>query len=453
MIDNQNTLEKLYKANSVTLRSPRKIRGSVNIAPDKSISHRAAFLATLADGDSYIYNYLDGKDTINTLECLKQLGVKVHKDKEKIIIEGLGGKSLKESNDILNVGTSATTMRFLSGLVAPESFLTIITGTNRTIYRPMDRIISPLTMMGAQIFGKQNNTLAPLAIRGKDLQGIDYSNDFPSGEVKTALILAALKAKGKTTIKSRLASRDHTERMLTIMGKNLEVSNEGKCIKINPLSSPLRPCDFKIPNEISVAVYWIVLGLVHPDSDLLIKNVGVNPTRTGLIDILEKMGANIKILNYREESNEPVGDIKVSSSKLKGVIIEESLFPRMVDEFPGFALAASLAEGVTIIKGATDLKNKKTNRIKSIVEEFSKLGAIVYETEDGMIFEGVKYLNGNVCTSHGDHRTGNSLIMAGLVAEGVTKVENILPVARTSYPKIWDEIINVCGKESIINFE
>lgn len=450
--NNKENKINIKDAKKIVVSAPKSIRGEVNIPPDKSISHRALFINALSEGEAQITNYLEGVDTWCTINCLRALGVEIiHEKDNRVLIKGIGHNEFKESNDILNVGTSATTMRFLTGLIAADPILTIITGVTRTINRPMKRVIEPISRMGATILGRENNTIGPLVIHGGELKGIEHKSDVSSSEVKTTILLAGLRAKsGKTIIDNPLPSRDHTERMLIAMGHDVLIDNNGCRVTIEPLSKPLKPLDMKIPGEISAAVYWIVLGLVHPDCELTIKSVCVNPLRTGLLEVLKKMGANIEIIENEKSSQlEPIADIRVKSSKLHGTTIEPEYFPTMADEFPGFALAASLAEGETIIKGAGDLRNKKSDRIKCVVEEFSKLGAKVFETEDGMRFEGVKKLIGSTCWSHGDHRLGNSLIVSGLVAEGETCIDDVVPVSSTSYPNFWDEVQNCCGIEVI----
>ncbi len=443
--------EKIIK--KVIISSPKKIEGVVEIPPDKSISHRALFLAALSNGSCKITNFLEGLDTCGTINCLKNLGVNiVHNKPKEVIVNGIGLNDLIESEEILNIGTSATTMRFLSGFVINDPILTIIQGIVRTNNRPMDRIIQPLTQMGATIYGRKGNQLAPLVIYGnKNISGIDYYSDISSSEVKTSLILASLRMKnGKTIIRNPLPSRDHTERMLAAMGHPLKIEDEGRVAIVEPLKKPLNPIDYKIPGEISAAVYWIVLGLVHPNADITIKSTCINPSRMGLINVLKAMNGNIEINEINDPNSiEPVANIRVRSSRLKGITIGKEYYPQMADEFVGFALAASLAEGETLITGAEDLRNKKSNRIQKIIQEYRHLGANVEETEDGMRFIGVKKLVGTSCESHGDHRLGNSLINAGLVADGETCVDNVTPVTSTSYPTYWKVLTNLCGKDVI----
>ena len=440
---------------NVVLKPAQRLRGEIEIPPDKSIAHRAVFLNGLADGEAEITNFLEGVDTRDSLHSLKNLGVGIHYEPHvRVMIRGIGANGLTESPEVLDVGTSATTMRFLLGLVAPEPILTIITGTDRTRQRPMERITNPLQQMGATVFGRKNGQFAPLAIYGGDLQGIHYTSEVSSGEVKTSLLLAGLRAKrGITCIETPLASRDHTERMLKAMGATIHVEENGCRVSVEPMSKPLSPINMRIPGEISAAVYWIVLGLVHPDSDITIKSVCVNPSRTGLFDVLKKMGADMEIIPHPGNNLEPIADIRVRSSRLNGTVVSPELYPRMADEFPGFALAAALAEGETVIQGADDLRNKKTNRIADVVEEYRKLGAIAHETKDGMRFEGCNRLKGAHCTSHGDHRLGNSLAAAALVATGETYLENTLPITKTSYPTFWSQVQRVCGPDAIVRFD
>ncbi len=449
-------IKNLKEIQKVTVRRAKQLRGEIHIPADKSIAHRTMFLNVFTDGEAEITNYLEGIDTLGTIRCLKSLGVDiVHEYGKRVIIKGIGDAKLQESNEILNVGTSATTMRFLCGLLASQPIYTVVTGVPRTNDRPMKRVIEPLTEMGAHIWGRKDNTTGPLAIRGGDLKGIQYKSEVSSSEVKTCLLLAGLKSKeGFTSIESKYPTRDHTERMLRAMGHEVISEDNGRIVKIAPLHKPLKPLSMFVPGEISAAVYWIVVGLVHPDSDITIKDVCINHLRTGLLDVLKKMGGDIEIFERHELSQiESIGDIRVRSSRLKGITVEPEYFTRMIDEFPGFALAASLAEGTTVIKGVQDLRNKKSNRIACVVDEFTKLGANVVETEDGMLFEGVECLKGNQCTSHGDHRLGNSLIISGLVADGETTIDDVLPVTSTSYPDFWEQVKKVCNNDVIVNAE
>ena len=437
----------------VEFMAAKKLRGEVRVPPDKSISHRALFLNVLSEGDACIKNLLEGADTWSSIRCLQQLGVRIlHEENSRVIVTGVGNGCLRESDDILDVGLSATTMRFIMGLAAAELLATVVTGSARTRQRPMLRVVDPLRRMGATIVGRDAGERAPLAVLGRDLTGIEVNSEVSSGEVKTALLMAGLKAKhGSTSIRTPFVCRDHTERMLRCMGGEVDVDDGGRRVAVSPLVRPLQPLDMVIPGDISVAVYWIVLGLVHSDSELVIKDVGVNPTRTALLDVLRRMSADLEVCERPSGGGEPIADIRVRSSRLKGTVVEAEEVPRMVDEFPGFALAASLADGETFVRGAGDLRNKKSDRITRVVAEYKKLGAIAFEEENGMRFKGVPHLLGANCSSHADHRLANSLAVAGLVARGVTSVDDVACITRISYPDFWKDVIRVCGKNVIVN--
>ena len=423
--------------------SPKRLAGEIAVPGDKSISHRALILNSLALGNSRISNLSPGKDCISTIHCLRALGVKLTERDGKppaILISGVGNKGLTEACNILNAGNSGTTMRLLSGVLSSQHFLSIITGDISLRSRPMKRLIEPLRLMGAEIYGRHDDSLAPLVIKGKKLHGVSYTLPVPSAQIKSAILLAGLFAQGDTIVKQLQPSRDHTERLLQRMGAKLGSDNTH--ITITPLNTPLTAVDLHVPGDISSAAYWLVAGAIHPNAKVKIMNCGINPTRTGIIDALLAMGARLRIENQRLEGNEPVADLHVESSNLKGIEIGGDLIPRLIDEIPLLAVAACVAEGKTVIREASELRVKESDRIESTSRELSRLGADIEELSDGMVIHGGKALLGNEVRSHGDHRLAMSLAIAGLVAGGTTSIQNAR-VAEISNPAFWLELDNL----------
>lgn len=421
--------------------SPTHFEARFALPGDKSISHRSAILNALSTGEAIISNYSPGADCLSTLSCLQALGVSIeHLDHANTIrISGLNLQEFKEPTEILNAGNSGTTMRILSGILASQSFSSTITGDESLRSRPMDRIIKPLVQMGAQITGHSGNSKAPLVFKSADLQGIEYPMPIASAQVKSCVIMAALYASGKTIIHQPMVSRDHTERMLKRMGG--EIVESGLSITIKP-GKALSPIDMNIPGDISSAAYWLVAAACHPSARITVINVGINPTRTGILDVLRTMGAKISIENMRAEGGEDVGDITIESSRLIATEITGEQLPRLIDEIPLIALAACFAKGETVIKEAGELRTKESDRIKTIVQELSKLGADISETPDGIIIRGTGQLHGNTVMSHGDHRIAITMGIAGLLATGSTTI-NEAEIAKVSYPKFWDDLKSV----------
>jgi 3-phosphoshikimate 1-carboxyvinyltransferase len=416
------------------------LRGEITPPGDKSISHRAILLNSIAQGKARLTNFCPGADCGSTLTCLQALGVGIKQASAApltIEIDGVGKKGLREAEDVLNAGNSATTMRLLTGLLASQPFLSIITGDSSLRSRPMGRLISPLRLMGAKIWGRGEDSLAPLAIRGGELHGITYPLPVPSAQLKSALLIAALFAEGETTIQEPSKSRDHTERLLQAMGVPLKV--DATTISLTSPLTPLNPIDLHIPGDISSAAYWLVIGAIHPDAKIRVKDTGVNSTRMGIIEVLLKMGAKIKIENQRWAKGEPVADLSIESSELAGIEIGGELIPQLIDEIPVIAVAACVARGVTVIKNAAELRVKETDRISNLVKELSKLGATMEELSDGMAIHGGAKLHGTKCSSHSDHRLAMALGVAGLIAEGKTVIEDAEAV-KFSYPAFWQDV-------------
>lgn len=428
-----------------SITSCKKLRGIISVPGDKSISHRALILSSLAQGRSEIQNIAPGKDCRSTLRCLRSLGVKfTGKDSRASVIqiEGRGYESLSEANNVLNAGNSATTIRLLCGVLAARPFASIINGDASLRSRPMDRVISPLRLMGAEIYGRDKDRYAPLLIRGGKLHGITYELPVASAQIKSALLLAGLFASGSTTIKQKAVSRDHTELMLRHMGIQVEIDDLN--LSINQATAPLSPLHLFIPGDISSASYWLVAGAIHQDAEITITGCGINPTRSGIIDVLKQMGTYIEIKNYRLEAGERIADIYVQSSPLHSVTIDKTILPRVIDEIPIIAVAACLADGDTIIRDASELRIKESDRISSTVTELSRLGAKIEELPDGMIIHGGHPLNGTEVDSHYDHRLAMSLAIAGLVTKGTVRIHNA-HVVDISYPSFWQDIEKLSG--------
>lgn len=413
------------------------LTGELEVPGDKSISHRAAILGAIAQGQTHVRGFLEGEDCLHTLQCLSALGVRIEKIQPgEYLIHGNGLQGLAEPDDILDVGNSGTTIRLLAGLLASLPFTSILTGDASIRSRPMDRVIVPLTQMGATIFGRKNNKLAPLSIRGGNLKGIDYQLPVASAQVKSAILLAALGASGPTSVREPLPSRDHTERMLAAFGARILVQNQR--IHIEPQEA-LVPQEILVPGDISSAAFFMVAASIIPGSNIYIRNVGVNPTRTGIITALQAMGASVTIKNYREQAGEPVADLQVQHAPLRGITFQPEWIPTLIDEIPALCAAAACAEGVTVIRHAQELRVKETDRIRIMTQELTKFGVKVQELPDGMIIEGGAKLKGASCCSHGDHRIAMALAVLGLRATGITTVGQAEAV-KVSFPDFFETL-------------
>ncbi len=416
------------------------IDSEASVPGDKSISHRSLMLAGIANGQSRISGLLEGEDCLSTLKIMKKLGVDITRDDSgSYLVEGNGLDGLKEPDDTLDCGNSGTTMRLLSGLLAGRPFYSVLAGDNSLNSRPMDRIITPLTKMGANIWSR-NNGLAPLSIKGGNLNSINYDSPVASAQVKSSILLAGLSAEGITYVNEPAQSRDHTEKMLKASGVDIEV--DGNTIKLNSSDKiNIDPLDIKIPGDISSAAFIIAAGLITENSKIIIKDVGINKTRTGILDALEMMGADLTIKNKKISSGEPLADIEVTSSNLKAVEISGDLVPRLIDEIPLLALLATQADGETIIKDAEELRVKETDRIKAISSELRKLGAEIEEYPDGMKIKGNTNLKGGIeVDSFGDHRIGMTMAIAGLIASDGIIVNNSESI-NISFPD-FEKLIN-----------
>ncbi|MFW5647845.1 MAG: 3-phosphoshikimate 1-carboxyvinyltransferase [Candidatus Alkaliphilus sp. MAG34] len=412
----------------------KRIRRSITVPGDKSISHRAIMLSSIAEGESKIHNFLMGDDCLNTIECFRKMQVPIEIAGNEIRVKGIGLNGLKKPDTILDVGNSGTTIRLMCGILAGQNFDCKITGDDSIQNRPMDRIIIPLRQMGSIIDSVKKEGYAPLKIQGSKLTAINYNMPVASAQVKSAILLASIYADGTTSILEIQKSRDHTERMLNYMGANIR--QDGLSIFSNP-PDRLYAREIYVPGDISSAAFFLVLGAIVRDAEILIENVGLNSTRTGIIDVLKLMGANIKISNKRILNGEPVGDIYITDSDLKGIEIGGNIIPRLIDEIPIIAVVAAFAEGVTIIRNAEELKVKESNRIKAIVTELKKIGAHIEETDDGMIVYGKKSLRGGTVESYNDHRIAMALSIAGLLSEEGVVIDNPYCVD-ISFPNFFD---------------
>ena len=413
-----------------------RLRGTFSVPGDKSISHRAVMFGSIAEGTTSIHGLLTGDDCLRTIDCFQKMGVQIERDGDYVEIRGKGIDGLQEPKEILDVRNSGTTIRLLLGILVNAPFHACVIGDGSIAKRPMDRVVQPLLQMGAKIDGRENGRFTPLSIRGGTLTGIDYVSPVASAQVKSAVLLAGLRAVGVTSVTEPQMSRDHTERMLRLFGCNVEEDGLKKTIKGN---QSLRGTTIHVPGDVSSAAFFLVAGLIVPNSELTIQNVGINPTRTGIIEVLKEMGADILVEGKDDHSIEPVADITVKTSSLKGIEIGGDVIPRLIDEIPIIALAATQADGVTIIKDAAELKVKETNRIDTVVKELSKMGAQIEATDDGMKIYGPSKLRPATVNSHGDHRIGMMLAIASCLAKGETVIENNEAIG-ISFPRFFEQL-------------
>lgn len=409
----------------------KKAVGQIKVPGDKSISHRAVMLGSLANGVTEISGFLKGADCLSTIDCFRKMGIDIDINGENVTVHGNGLRGLKKPDEMLYTGNSGTTTRLLCGILAGQNFDTSITGDVSIQKRPMGRVVKPLSMMGAKI----ENEYCPLYITGTKLHGIDYKMPVASAQVKTAIILAGLYADGETVIHEIEKSRDHTELMLSAMGADLTVDNLD--ITVKP-TNDLTAVNVDVPSDISSAAFFLVLGAIMPNSQITVTNVGINPTRTGIIDVLKDMGADITLENVHTSAGETVADITVRSSSLKGTTVGGDIIPRLIDELPIIAVAAVFADGQTVIKDAQELKVKETNRIRAIVDEFNKCGIDITETDDGMIINGGKSIHGADFKTYGDHRMAMSLTVLAQLADGESTLDDS-DCACVSYPTFFDD--------------
>lgn len=429
----------VQKGKKAYFQPAKNINGEFFIPGDKSISHRAALFGGMAEGETHITNFLTGEDCLSTLECLRELGVKWERRDDEVWIRGQGFDQWQEPQEILDVGNSGTTMRLFLGVLAGCSFATTLTGDESIRSRPMGRVTKPLIQMGAQFLGRQKGTMAPLTVQGGNLQGIAYNSPVASAQIKSAVLLAGLRASGETSVTEPHLSRDHTERMLR--GFGVPVISEGRTAKVKG-GGVLKGQEISVPGDISSAAFFLVLGSLIPEGELLIKEVGINPTRTGILDVLWQMGADIKMENIREECGEPRADLRVRPTELQGVEVKGEIIPRLIDEIPILAVAACMAKGETIIRDAAELRVKETDRIHAVAEELRTLGADIEELDDGLRIQGNSILKGGKADSYGDHRLAMAWAVAGLLSKEGVEVQG-MEAADISFPNFKELVDSI----------
>ncbi|MCA1030506.1 3-phosphoshikimate 1-carboxyvinyltransferase [Bacillus timonensis] len=420
--------------------SVSSLNGTITVPGDKSISHRAIMFGSISIGKTIVRNFLLGEDCLSTIDCFRKLGVEIIQKEDEIEIIGKGFNALKEPCQILDVGNSGTTARLILGLLSASNFYSCLVGDESIAKRPMKRVTEPLRKMGATIDGRENGKFTPITVRGGTLSGITYPSPVASAQVKSSILLAGIHSTGTTTVIEPNKSRDHTERMLKAFGGNLSIDG----LKVTVAGNQnLIGTEIQVPGDISSAAFFLVAGAIVPNSSILLKDVGINPTRTGIIDVLINMGASISIFNERVKNSEPIADIRVETSSLNGIEISGELIPRLIDEIPIIALLATQAKGITTIKDAAELKVKETNRIDTVVKELSKMGAHIKATDDGMVIYGQESdLKGTVVNSHGDHRIGMMLAIAACISKGETHIENYEAIS-VSYPMFFEHLDHI----------
>lgn len=425
------------------------LQGDVTIPGDKSISHRALLFGAVAEGTTTITGLLPAEDPQSTATCLRAMGVEVSSltaADQPVVVRGVGLDGLQEPDTVLDCGNSGTTMRLLLGLLAGRCGRHFVLNGDASLRsRPMGRVSTPLRhSLGAEIQGRADGKLAPLAVRGQSLKGGVIGTPVASAQVKSALLLAGLTASSSVTVIEPQKSRDHSERMLKAFGANLSVTGEqGRCVIVTP-GRTLRGRSLQVPGDISTAAFWLVGAAITPGSRLHLRHVGLNPTRTGVLDVLQMMGANLQVLNTRDVAGEPVGDLLVSHGPLQGFTIGAELMPRLLDEIPVLAVAALFAEGTSRVSDAAELRVKETDRLAVMARQLAALGALVTETEDGLVIEGSQRLQGAVVDSEGDHRVAMSLALAALNAGGTTCIRQA-EAAAVSYPAFWTQLAQLRG--------
>ncbi len=421
------------------------LKGEVAIPGDKSISHRCVMFGSISSGITEVTNFLPGADCRATIDCFRRMGIDIEHNETSVIVHGKGLRGLRAPQDILDVGNSGTTTRLICGILAGQPFDSKLSGDNSLNSRPMRRIMEPLTQMGANVSSVLRNDCAPLYIAPGQLHGIHYSSPVASAQVKSCLLLAGLYADGETSVTEPFLSRNHTELMLKEFGADVRSVYETGGTKA---TASIRTCrqlygqKISVPGDISSAAYFIAAGLLVPNSEILIKNVGINPTRAGILEVCQNMGADISLFNERKEGGEPIGDILVRTSNLHGTTIEGSLIPTLIDEIPVIAVMAAMAEGTTVIRDAAELKVKETNRIETVTDNLRAMGCDVEPTDDGMIIHGGKRLHGTTIHTLLDHRIAMAFSIAALVADGVTKILDSHCVD-VSYPTFYDTFENL----------
>ena len=416
---------------NLSIRPASRVGGDFCVPGNKSISHRALIFGALANGTTRIDGFLRADDTLATMRCLRQMGVSIRDENDSVFVEGIGFEGLRAPDSVLDCGNSGTTMRLMMGVLAACPFETTLAGDESLSRRPMDRVAIPLRRMGAKVEGQGERCLPPLSTHGGELKGITYEMPVASGQVKSAILLAGLQAKGTTTVTEPVATRDHTERMLRAMG--VAVESDGLRISLDASVQP-RAIEIQVPGDISSAAFFLVAACLRPDWEVTARNIGVNPTRDGVLDVLRDMGAHVSLSNEKVSGGEEIADICVRGGELKATRIGGDLIPRLIDELPVLALLATQAYGTSTIRDAGEMRVKESDRIEVITRELRKLGAQIEEQPDGMTINGPTPLAGTTVTSpSGDHRIAMTLAIAGLIAEGETIVENAQAIT-SSFP-------------------
>ena len=432
---------------SLTITPGRPLKGTIRVPGDKSVTHRAIILTALAEGLSQVTDYCRGEDCLNTMRAFQSLGVRIEETPEQLTVHGKGMWGLTEPFGPIDCGNSGTGIRLMAGLLAGQDFFTVLTGDESIRRRPMGRVVKPLRAMGATIAGRKGGELAPLAITGTRLKGMSYVSPVASAQIKSSLLFAALYADGLTTISEPRLSRDHTERMFAYFG--IPFHRDGCTVRIEGRPSiRWSGKTVVVPGDLSAAAFFLVGASIVPDSDVTVLSVGMNPTRTGLLDILRQMGAHIEVLNPREEAGEPVADLRVRSMPLRGVQIGPEQIPQTIDEFPILCVAAAVAEGETVITGAEELRVKESDRIATMATELRAMGARIEERPDGMVIQGLGRkgangtLTGATCASHGDHRVAMSVAIGALTAAQPTQIQDT-DCIETSFPNFDRKLLEL----------
>ncbi|BAK17132.1 5-enolpyruvylshikimate-3-phosphate synthase [Solibacillus silvestris StLB046] len=425
---------------STTLQySQPSLRGDITVPGDKSVSHRSVMFGSIAEGKTTVSGFLLGEDCLRTIDCFQKLGVDIEVNGTDVTINSPGIDGWTEPKEVLYTGNSGTTTRLMLGLLSGTKLHTIMTGDASIGKRPMRRVADPLRLMGAQIAGRDNGQYTPLAIQGGPLKAIDYKMPVASAQVKSAILLAGIRAEGTTVVREEETSRDHTERMLRQFGATVTV--EDGVVSLQG-GQTLTGTHVNVPGDISSAAFFLVAGAIAKNSKIVLKNVGVNETRDGILEVLQKMGAKMTVAIDDENAAEPTATITIETSDLKGTTVEGAIIPRLIDEIPIIALLATQAAGKTIIKDAEELKVKETNRIDAVVNELKKLGANIEATDDGMVIEGPTPLHGGSLRTYGDHRIGMMGAIAALIADGEVELDDADCIA-VSYPTFFDHINNI----------
>jgi 3-phosphoshikimate 1-carboxyvinyltransferase len=438
---------------SLTVKPGRALKGTISVPGDKSITHRAIILTSLADGVSTVSKYCRGEDCLNTIRACQALGVRIEISSETLRVHGKGLWGLNEPEAPIDCGNSGTGIRLLTGLLAGQDFFTVLTGDDSIRRRPMGRVVKPLREMGAMIAGRKGGELAPLAVTGSKLRGISYASPVASAQIKSSLLLGAVFAQGTTRITEPRLSRDHTERMFQYFG--IPLRREGLTVSLDgrPTVGWNAAPELVVPGDLSAAAFFLVGASIVPGSDVVLRGVGVNPTRTGLLEVLTRMGADVQLMNRREEGGEPVADLRVRAAALHGVTVGSDLIPQTIDEFPILCVAAAVAEGETIISGAEELRIKESDRIATMAAELRKMGVRVMERPDGMTIQGVGKpgengrLTAATCQSHGDHRVAMSLAIAGLTALTNAVIDDT-DCIETSFPDFESKLLELLTKDN-----